>query len=195
MVCSTVPGEGKSTLAGSLAASGAQASKKVLLIDGDLRNPSTSNRFNLGKRPGLVELLSGAAPAAETFVRPGDMPFTILPAGRHTTNPTDVISSQKMAQLLRGLAQEYDLVVIDCPPLLAVSDGLLMANLVDSIVYVVEWNRTARDAVKRAMNMLDFNRDKVAGVVLNKVDAARMRTYSYYGEYYGYGYDKYYAKS
>jgi capsular exopolysaccharide synthesis family protein len=195
MCVSTVPGEGKSTLAGSLAASGAQAGKKVLLIDGDLRNPSTSNRFNLGKRPGLVELLSGTASVSETFVAPGNMPFTILPAGHHTTNPTDVVASQKMAQMLRSLSQEFDLIIIDCPPLLAVSDGLLLANVVDSIVYVVEWNRTAREAVKRAMNMLDYNRDKVAGVVLNKVDAGRMRTYSYYGEYYGYGYDKYYAKS
>jgi polysaccharide biosynthesis transport protein len=194
MVCSTVPNEGKSTLAACFAASAAQAGRKVLLMDGDLRNPSTTNRFSLGKHPGIVELLSGSVPPQSAFAQPAGIPMTILPAGAHTTNPTDVISSQKMAQLLQLLAKQYDLIVIDCPPILAVSDALLMANIVDSIVYVVEWNRTARDAVKRAMRMLGPNAEKLAGVVLNKVNESKMKTYSYYGEYYGYGYDNYYTK-
>ena len=194
MVVSTVPSEGKSTLAACYAASAAQSGQRVLLIDGDLRNPSTSNRFGLGKSLGLIELLSGAAQPQDVFIQPEGVPMTILPAGQHTTNPTDVIASQKMAQLIRLLAKQYDLIVIDCPPLLAVSDALLMANIVDTIVYVVEWNSTAREAAKRAIKTLDLNANKIAGVVLNKVDGAKMKTYSYYGQYYGYGYDKYYTK-
>ena len=194
MICSTVPNEGKSTVAAALAASAALSDKKVLLIDGDLRNPSTTNRFHLAGNPGLVDLLSGAAAPQAAFFKCDIVPMTILSTGTPTTNPTDVIASQKMAQLLQVLSKQYDLIVIDCPPLLAVSDGLLLANMVDSIIYVVEWNKTARDAAQRAMKMFEMNRDKVAGVVLNKVDSLRIKTYTYYSEYFGYRYNSYYHK-
>ena len=194
MVCSTVPNEGKSTVAAALAVSAALSDKNVLLIDADLRNPSTTNRFGLAQSAGLVDLLAGTVSPAAAFVKTDSAPITILTAGTSTTNPTDVISSQKMAQLLQVLAKQYDLIVIDCPPLLAVSDGLLLANIVDSIVYVVEWNKTARDAAQRAMRMFEGNRAKVAGVVLNKVDSLRIKTYTYYSEYFGYRYDSYYHK-
>ena len=195
MVCSTVPNEGKSTVAAALATSAALSDKSVLLIDGDLRNPSTTNRFGLGSHAGLVDLLSGAVPPQAAFAKHDAAPITILGAGTATTNPTDIISSQKMAQLLQVLAKQYDLIIIDCPPLLAVSDGLLLANIVDSIVYVVEWNKTARDAAQRAIRMFENNRSKVAGVVLNKVDSLRIKTYTYYSEYFGYRYDSYYHKN
>ena len=195
MVCSTVPNEGKSTVAAALAASAALSDKNVLLIDADLRNPSTSNRFSMADRPGLVDLLSGTCTPQAAFNKTDVAPITLLTAGTATTNPTDIISSQKMAQLLQVLSKQYDMIIIDCPPLLAVSDGLLLANIVDSIVYVVEWNKTARDAAQRAMRMFEGNRSKVAGVVMNKVDSLRIKTYTYYSEYFGYRYDSYYHKN
>ena len=195
MVCSTVPNEGKSTVAATLATSAGLSDKNVLLIDADLRNPSTTNRFGLASHPGLVDLLAGSISPQAAFAKIDFAPITLLPTGTATTNPTDVISSQKMAQLLQVLSKQYDLIILDCPPLLAVSDGLLLANIVDSIVYVVEWNKTARDAAQRAIRMFDINHSKIAGVVLNKVDSMRIKTYTYYSEYFGYRYDSYYHKS
>ena len=194
MVCSTVPGEGKSTIASSIAISAGQAKRQVLLIDMDLRNHSISDRFNLKGRAGLVELLSGASTPEDTFARQEGLPITILLAGQNTTNPADIIASQKMARLLEAFAKHYDLIVLDCPPLFAVSDGLLIANMVDSIVYVIEWNKTARGAVQRSLKSFGANLDKLAGVVLNKVNTAKLKNYSYYGQYYGKRYDQYYYK-
>jgi succinoglycan biosynthesis transport protein ExoP len=194
MVCSTVPGEGKSTIASSIAISAGQANKQVLLIDMDLRNHAISDQFNLKGRAGLVELLSGASTPEDTFERQKGLPITILLAGQNTTNPADIIASQKMARLLEAFAKQYDLIVLDCPPLFAVSDGLLIAKMVDSIVYVIEWNRTARGAVQTALKSFGTNLDKLAGVVLNKVNTAKLKNYSYYRQYYGKRYDQYYGK-
>jgi succinoglycan biosynthesis transport protein ExoP len=194
MVCSTIPGEGKSTIASSIAISAGQANKQVLLIDMDLRNHSISDRFNLKGRTGLVELLSGASTPECSFARQEGLPITILVAGQNTTNPADIIASQKMARLLETFAKQYDLIVLDCPPLFMVSDGLLIAKMADSIVYVIEWNRTARGAVQRSLKTFGADLDKLAGVVLNKVNTAKLKNYSYYGQYYGKRYDQYYGK-
>ena len=194
MVCSSVPGEGKSTIASSIAISAGQANKEVLLIDMDLRKRATSDWFNLKGRAGLVELLSGASTPEDTFARPEGLPITILPAGQNTTDPAAIIASQKMARLLKAFAKQYDLIVLDCPPLLMASDSLLIAKMVDSIVYVIEWNRTACNAVHRSLKSFDANLNKLAGVVLNKVNTAKLKSYTYYGHYYGKRYDQYYCK-
>jgi succinoglycan biosynthesis transport protein ExoP len=194
MVGSTVPGEGKSTVAASIAVSAASSDSKVLLIDLDFRARATSRRFNLDSQPGLVDLLSGADPAQENFYRPQGLNITVLPAGKHTTNPMDIISSQKMALLMEALTKQYELIVLDCPPLLAMKDGLRIAKLAGSIVYVVQWNRTARDAVRTALKAFDANLSKLAGVVLNKVDTNKLKTYAYYGHYYGHRYKPYYGR-
>ena len=194
MTCSTVPGEGKSTVGASVAISSAIAGAQTLLIDMDLRNPATTRRFGLDKQPGLVDLLSGASSAKGMFYGvSGFEKLAILPAGKRTTNPTDVLASRKISQLISALSEQYDLIVIDSPPALAVSDSLLIAKFVDSIVLVVEWNKTAREAVQNAVHMFDANSDKIAGVVFNKVDSSKLRTYSYYNHYYGDKYNTYYG--
>jgi capsular exopolysaccharide synthesis family protein len=197
LVTSSVPGEGKSTIASALAASAASSGLQTLLIDADLRHPSSSKMFGLEQSLGLVHLLSGAAKGGEAFRSFSNVPLTVLPAGAPTKNSPDLLGSQKMRDLLAEVRQTFDIVVVDTPPVTAVVDSLVVAPHVDKILFVVEWERTARDIVLRAFSTLGENRTRVAGVVLNKVDTERMKHrqsyYSYYSYGGKYGYGSYYS--
>ncbi len=196
LVTSSVPGEGKSTIASSLAISASASGQRVLLIDGDLRHPSTSKEFGLSGAIGLVDMLAGTAQSKDVLRAFGNGLLAVLPAGTSTKNSPDLLGSQKMLQLLRASVDAYDLVVIDSPPVTAVSDGLLVAAHVDKVVFVVEWENTPREVVQRAMTVLGENRDRLAGIVLNKAETKRMRFHStYYGYYniYNKRYGKYYS--
>jgi exopolysaccharide transport family protein len=196
LVTSSVPGEGKSTIASSLAISASASGQRVLLIDGDLRHPSTSKEFGLSGATGLVDMLAGTAQSKDVLRAFGNGLLAVLPAGSGTKNSPDLLGSQKMLQWLRASVDAYDLVVIDSPPVTAVSDGLLVAAHVDKVVFVVEWENTPREVVRRAMSVLGDNRDRLAGIVLNKAETKRMRFHStYYGYYniYNKRYGKYYS--
>jgi polysaccharide biosynthesis transport protein len=194
MVCSTIPGEGKSIIAASIAASASSSGVKVLLIDMDLRARATSRRFNLDSQPGLVDLVSKDNPAKANFYPIEKLAVTLLPAGKHTTNPGDIIACQGMAQLIELLKNQYDLIILDSPPLFASKDCLLIAKLADSIVYVVQWNSTPRAAVRTALKAFGADLWKLAGIALNKVNPKKLKTYTYYGHYYGQRYHKYYGR-
>jgi len=185
LVTSSVPSEGKSTLALSLAYSAAAGGLKTLIMDCDLRHPSVSHFFGLDQRKGgLTDLLLGTVQPEQAFVRGPIASLAILPAGTSTLHPPDVLGSDKMKQLLAGLREAYDVVYIDAPPLLPVIDASLLVPLVDKIVYVVHWRSTARDVVQRSMQQIEGSRSKIAGVVLNKVHLDTLSTYSsYYGDY------------
>ncbi|MEZ5909501.1 MAG: polysaccharide biosynthesis tyrosine autokinase [Hyphomicrobiaceae bacterium] len=197
LVTSSVPGEGKSTVASSLAMSAATSGQRVLLIDGDLRHPSTSKQFGLEKARGLVDLLSSSARPEEVLKAFGNGLLAVLPAGAATKNSPDLLGSQRMLQILKSSREAYDLVIIDSPPVTAVVDGLVIASHVDKIVFVVEWENTPREVVQRAMSVLGDSRDSLAGIVLNKADVEQMRYHTtYYGHYniYNKGYAKYYRE-
>jgi Mrp family chromosome partitioning ATPase len=122
------------------------------------------------------------------------MSLSVLPSGASTKNPPDLLGSQRMRALLHSVRENYDLVIVDAPPVTAVIDSLVVAPHVDKIVFVIEWENTPREVVTRAMNVLGENRERVAGVLLNKVDLNQMRFrqsyYSYYNRRYG-KYEKY----
>lgn len=194
-VTSTAPSEGKTTIALALAYSAAAANQRVLMVDCDLRHPSTTKLLNMSDRPGLSDLLLGQVTAERAFFQGALPTLTILPAGSTTRNPPDLIGSERMRQLLGMLREAYDLVIIDAPPVTPVIDSAMLSKLVDKVVFVVRWRATPRDLVQRAIQAIDNPSHKVAGIILNNGDLKLMSSYAYYGYGYAYGYyNKAYSK-
>ena len=196
LITSSVPSEGKSTFASSFATSAAASGQRVLLVDGDMRHPSTSKLFGLEKQIGLVDLLGSALEPVQVIQRFQGSTLSMLPAGASTKNAPDLLGSQKMTMLLKRWREEYDLVIVDSPPVTAVVDSLIVASEADKIVFVIEWEATPREVVARALSVLGSNKARLAGIVLNKAQLKQMRYhqtyYGYYSSSYNKRYDKYY---
>ncbi len=195
-VTSTIPGEGKSTIAMTIAASAAQSGQRVLIIDCDLRHPSTSRYFKADKAPGLVDYLAGGLELQNVVAFNEDLRLWVLPAGGKTQNPPDLLGSEKLKGLIEAFRAKFDLIVIDTPPMGPVVDPLIVSNLVDKVVFVVRWAATAREMVAHSIERLSGHK-KVAGVVFNYVIDAQAQKYGKYGYSYYYGgryYKKYYQE-
>ena len=193
-VTSTIPGEGKSTIAMTIAASAAQSGQKVLIIDCDLRHPSTSRYFKADKAPGLVDYLAGGLELQNVVAFNEDLRLWVLPAGGKTQNPPDLLGSEKLKGLIEAFRAKFDLIVIDTPPMGPVVDPLIVSQLVDKVIYVVRWAATAREMVAHSIERLSGHK-KVAGVVFNYVVDAQAQKYGKYAYSYYYGgryYKKYY---
>jgi polysaccharide biosynthesis transport protein len=192
-VTSARPGEGKTTIAMSLAISAAFAGLKAILVDADLRHPSASRFFKLEKEKGLVDVLTGAASADNVLASYKDLKLTVLPAGSKSLNPSDVLGSERMKRLIAHLRETFDYVVLDTPPVGPVVDPIILANLADKTVFVVQWTSTPRELVEKSIQQVSVHK-RVAGVVLNSVNQGRAKKYG--GEYsYGESYEKYYSDS
>jgi succinoglycan biosynthesis transport protein ExoP len=200
LVTSSIPDEGKSATAMLLATSSAMSGQKTVLVDCDFRHSSVSEAFGGGKT-GLADVLNGSADLAETTLRDKTTGIDVIPAGLTRANPADLLSSQRMRNVVEQLRHRYDFVVIDASPLLPVIDALAVAALVDKILMIVEWNRTPQMSVSDAFKILGPEIDRVAGFVFSKVDYKQLRSYAYgFGSGYGYGkhykvIDKYYTMS
>jgi exopolysaccharide transport family protein len=190
-VTSALPGEGKTTIAVSLAISAATAGLKVALVDADLRHPAASRFFKLEKENGLVDLLTGAGTTDNALRFHKDLKITIIPAGSKSLNPPDVLGSERMKGLIARLKETFDYVVVDTPPVGPVIDAVIVANLADKTILVVEWASTARELVETSLKQVSAQK-RVAGVVFNFVILDRAQKYG--GEYYyGKSYEKYYS--
>jgi polysaccharide biosynthesis transport protein len=191
-VTSSRPGEGKTTLAVSLAVSAAFSGLKVALVDADLRHPLMSRFFEFELERGLVDLLVGAATLKAVLRLQKDLRLTIIPAGSKSLNPTDLLGSERMKALLSNLRETFDYVVVDTPPVGPVVDPVIVANLADKTVFVVQWASTPRELVETSIHQVSSHK-RVAGVILNCVNQDRARKYGgefYYGKYY----QKYYSE-
>ncbi len=195
-VTSTLPNEGKTTIALSMAASAAASNLRALFIDADMREPSASRFFGFDKDRGLVDLLIDNINPQEIIKYSEAGKFWVLAAGRELQNPTDLLSSNRMKSLVQLCKQSFDYIVIDTPPVGPFADPLIISGLVDTTVYVVRWSATAREMVKHTIQQFSDPK-QIAGVVYNFVNEGEARKYGKdaYSYYYSSTYKKYYKKS
>jgi polysaccharide biosynthesis transport protein len=190
LVTSASPSEGKSTTAASLALAHAQQGHRTLLIDGDLRRPSIHRRFDFSPTAGLSNVLSTGVPWRSVLMHKPEMPeLDVLPVGPPSRRAADLIGS-KLASILEEAAGEYDLVVLDSPPLLGFPEPLQMAAAVDGVIVVAVAGRTNRKALRSAITTLKRLRANIVGIVLNQVRADSSDNYYY--DHYGPKYYKHY---
>jgi capsular exopolysaccharide synthesis family protein len=190
LVSSPAQGDGKTTVATNLARAAALAGKDVILVDADLRRPQVATRFDVESTAGLGGVLVGEAGLDEAFVEPDlDKPaggrLRALPAGPPPPNPSELLASQRMKDLLERLVGMCDLVVIDSTPLLTVSDSIPLIELVSGIVAVARLDSTSKDAVRRLESVIS----NAGGTLLGTV-ATGATTAGLYGRY-GYAYSDY----
>ena len=194
LITSSVPLEGKSTIATSLARQSARSGLKVILIDADLRRPRLHEVIGLPNQNGLSEVLTGRANPEAAIKRDEKSGLDFLPAGVGVVSPPDLFRSSTMKILLEEMAAYYDLVIIDTPPVAAVSDSFTLSGIVDKSVYVIRWEQTPRNvALAGIRQMIEAGAD-IAGIVLARVDVKKHARYGYAnsGYYHGY-YRKYYV--
>lgn len=187
-VTSSVPGEGKSTTACNYALSLAETGEKVLLIDCDLRKPTVHRNFKISNAAGLTNILLGEAAAESTICLAGNG-LSILTSGTLPPNPSEVLGSQRMKDFLHEMEKQYDYIVIDTPPLLAVADGQIISSMSDGVLLVVESKKTPKDSVLRSKELLKNVNANILGIILNKCEISNKKGYGY-GYYYGYGQTK-----
>jgi capsular exopolysaccharide synthesis family protein len=187
LVTSALPGEGKSTAAMLFAASSVSSGKKTILLDCDLRLRSTSEALRREHQSGLSDFLSGAAKLADIITQDPATKINLIPAGSTRSNAADLLMSQGMSDLIAVLRTRFDYIIMDSPPLLPVVDALALSTGVDKILVVVEWCRTPRATISEAFRVLGPVANRVAGVVLNKVDFNELpgdRGYHQYRKYF-----------
>jgi succinoglycan biosynthesis transport protein ExoP len=195
LVTSSLPNEGKTTVALSLAVSASYAGLKVLLIDGDLRHTSASRFFGLIKDPGLVDYLLGNVDMKAAIKYNEKTKLWVLPGGVKTRNPADLISSDRMKEFVNVCKESFDLVVVDAAPVGPVIDSVILSQLVDKVVFVVKWASTSRELVQQTVRRLP--REKLAGTIFNRVNEKAAQKYGKYAYMYYYGsrdYKKYYSE-
>jgi succinoglycan biosynthesis transport protein ExoP len=193
-VTSSQPLEGKTTTACNLAMALALGGSRVLLIDADMRRPGLHKTMGLQNGTGLSHLLVGQARVRDAVQRTSEPNLVAITAGRTPPNPSELLSSERMNNLLANLgAGPFDWVIIDTPPVLAVTDAVILAGRVSGVVFVVGSEMTRRVHAERALETLQSGHPKSVTVVLNRVDFNRNKYY--YSRYYGYQYKSYYGQS
>ena len=192
MVTSTAPGEGKTVIAGNLGDVLAQAEQRTILIDGDMRRPRVHDVFQLAQEPGMSNVLAGSVPLTAA-IRQTQNPFLhVLPAGLIPDNPAELLSSPKYAGLLEELAKTYDWIVIDAPPVMAVTDAAIISGSASGVVFVVGSEMTPRRNAQIAVEQLQGVRAKFVGAVLNRVRVDRHAFY--YAQYHRKDYTQAYVR-
>jgi succinoglycan biosynthesis transport protein ExoP len=192
-ITSTVPGEGKSTVSSNLAQLMAHAGKQVILLDGDLRNPSVSRSLASNSKAGLLEVLDQRVALADAIYKDERTGLDFLPAvvGSPIAHTNEILASEAFKNLIDSLRKVYDYVIIDFPPIAPVVDVRATTQIIDSYIYVVEWGKTRTNLVQHQLQNFPELVDSLLGVVLNKADVSVLQRYeTYYGRYY---YKNYYG--
>lgn len=181
VITSSVPREGKSTITSNLALVLAGLDKRVLVIDADLRRPQVSEHFGIEGDVGLTSVLVGNVSFDDARVRRENLGVDVLAAGAVPPNPAELLTSEAVRELLASVADRYDAILIDAPPLLSVADAALMAPRVDGVIVIVDSSRTRSAQLARAMRDLEGAGARIVGVVLNKTRSSSRRK-RYYRE-------------
>ncbi len=191
VVTSTEPGDGKTTISVNLGTTIAQSGKRTLLIDADMRRPGLTPLVNLRGQRGLSTILRDSAPIADAIhhnLVPGFLQnLDIIPSGPRPVNPMELLASDRFSDLLAWAETIYDQIIVDSPPVLAVSDSAIVGRLVDGVVLTVRPEKNRRRLVTRAVESFPPLGVNILGIVVNNVDAEKNQ--DYYGYGYGYSYD------
>ena len=188
LITSSFPQEGKSIVSSNLSSVIAQTKARVLIIDCDLRRSSLHEKFGHSKTPGLSEILTGDITFAKAIHDTGIDGLDLISAGTNPPNPSELLGSEAMRQLITTQRKNYDYIVIDAPPVMAVSDAPVLTSVCDLVVLVVEAGRVPVKIAQRMREMLATIKAPVAGIVFND-KSGKGETYEYYGSrYYGKGY-------
>lgn len=188
MLTSTTPGEGKSTVSFNLAVSLAEAGKKVIFIDADLRKSVLVGRYKINTSvKGLTHFLSGINKFEEVMYATNVENFNVVFSGPVPPNPTELLGNKVFKTLIKVLRDLYDYIIIDTPPIRSVIDSAIVAQECDGVAYVMASNSVSYKYAQKGLEQIKKTDCKLLGVVLNKVD---MDDNKYYGKYYG----KYYCK-
>ena len=180
VVTSSVPGEGKSTTSGNLALSLAQSGNKVLLVDCDMRKPSIHKKFKISNMSGTAELLLRKE-SFEDVANFYNENLTIITAGKIPPNPSEMLASRAMTAFIKEMKKEFKYIILDTPPLQAVTDAQVLSTKADGILLVVKAGSTKKDAVLNSVDLIEKVNGKVIGIVLNGVETKK-NNYYYYGE-------------
>ncbi|MEW6642040.1 MAG: Wzz/FepE/Etk N-terminal domain-containing protein [Pseudomonadota bacterium] len=185
LICSSVPGEGKTTAAVSIGVCAAMLGRRVLLIDLDFKRPSIGRELGTSSEKGIFDILLRNRPPAEAITHIADLGIDYLPMSSCPVDALPILAGERMPNLLRQLRENYDSVIIDGPPLLVITETRFLATMVDKVVFVVKWASTRRDVVRNAINLLR-NLDGIGErnvappiVLLSQVDLKAHADYRY----------------
>ncbi|MEH7313400.1 CpsD/CapB family tyrosine-protein kinase [Priestia megaterium] len=181
LLTSSGPSEGKSTTSANLAAVYAQQGLNVLLIDGDLRKPTAHYTFRLENHTGLTNVLTKQSQLGQA-VQSTEVPnLYVLTSGPIPPNPSELLASKQMGEVLAEMKERFDMVIFDTPPILAVADAQILANQVDASLLIVSSSKTEKDAALKAKELLTQAKSKLLGAVLNNRKMEEGNYYYYYG--------------
>lgn len=181
LVTSSIPSEGKSTIAANLAIVMAQTQKRILLVDGDLRKPTIHRTFKTGNNVGLTSLLMDSSMAVEeAILYRKEVNLHILTSGVQPPNPSELLSSSRMNEIMVDLNQQYDLVIYDAPPLRAVADSQILASKVDGVILVLSYEYTRKEEIKQSWEILNNAKANTIGYVMDRIPRTSDRRYRTY---------------
>ena len=187
LVTSSISGEGKSFISSNLAVAFAQSGLNVLLVDCDMRCGRQHNIFEIENDKGLSNLLLDSITKYNSYIKKTKIEnLSLLPMGIVPPNPTELLSSEKNKELFKLLSEKYDLVIYDGIPLLELTDSLIMSELVDKVVIVTAYKQIPMELLKDAVKSIEVFKDKIAGVVVNKMPSTKGKynNYYYHNRYY-----------
>ena len=191
LVTSTQPREGKTVVAANLAIALAQSGQRILLLDADMRKPRQHNLMKLSQSPGLSSLLVGKAKANDTVQKSAVGNLWVLPAGPAPPNPAELLGSIRFKELMKSLGQHFEWIVVDSPPVMAVTDASVIAHHTTGVVFVIGSEQVNRYATRTAVEQLRGSKATILGAVLNRVNIRRNPYY--YARYYKHDYAEYYS--
>lgn len=186
MFTSSISGEGKTTIAYSLAQNMTGLGKNVLLIEADIRRINQTVDIDSKNTVALVDLLIGSVKLKDVDLFVDEMGFSVLSGAKSDQNAADLFSTEHFSQLIAELRENYDYILIDTPPVLVVPDARVIAGNIDANIYIVEWNKTTRAQVDQGLKMLSSVSVNSTGLILNQVNTQKVKTYGYANQY-GYG--------